>query len=183
MRDVLLSALEEIRRLQARVRACEDRLKALHGQREPTLRSKRWAYLAKTVAVDGETYPEDGNTFGLIFIDREFTEEQGEQSVTDEARAEEHQAIGRTIDGSFVPVNTVVFAVPSPNPRRWHIVKSAGVETLVAVRHGGVGPMRFDPDDPEQVQAFLARAWLPIEEPEWVTFDESIDCLNEEEEE
>jgi hypothetical protein len=93
----------------------------------------RWVYLAKTIKGEEEaTYPTSGNTFGLQFIDREFAPTEGSQTATDRTRSASSQAVGRTIDGSYIEEGIVVACAPAPPPPgtsgkgRWHILTGSG---------------------------------------------------------
>ena len=118
--------MRRIESLEATVQRQQQVINALSG-RDVQLTERRWVYLAKTIRV-GEEYPATGNTFGLQFIDREFTPEEGTQSATDHARSATSQAVGRTFSGEYLAEGTPVLAVPAPRPPgttgkgRWHIV-------------------------------------------------------------
>jgi hypothetical protein len=123
-----LSQLRRIELLERQQAAAAQQLRAQFG-RQDVGAGKRWHYLARTVAIGEETYPGDGaNTFGLVFLDREYTPTAGAQGVTDADRASAHQAIGRTINGQWILEGELVEAIPSPPPPgttdkgRWSIV-------------------------------------------------------------
>lgn len=124
------SLIRRVERLEDVCRRQQELLDSVGG-REALVTENRWVYLAKTIKV-GSTYPTSGNTFGLQFIDREFTPTEGTQSATDHTRSATSQAVGRTFDGNYIPAGTPVLAVPAPaapgtsGKGRWHIVSIGG---------------------------------------------------------
>jgi hypothetical protein len=102
-----------IRRLEQLETLAQRQRELLYAEREASFKATRWVHLAKTIRV-GVNYPTSGNTFGLQFIDREFTPTQGVQAVTDHTRSATKQAVGRTLDGRYLDEGTVVLAVPTP---------------------------------------------------------------------
>jgi hypothetical protein len=113
-----LSHTRRIELLERQLAAQERTIRGLLG-RQPRGGGKRWAYLAKTIKV-GSSYPVmttiSGATFGLQFLDREFTPAEFSGVITDKPRATKSQAFGRTINGQWVLEGEVVLAFPAPPP-------------------------------------------------------------------
>jgi hypothetical protein len=124
----LLKRIEQLEQICQRQQELIDSF----GGRDARGLDRRWVYLAKTIKV-GATYPTSGNTFGLQFIDREFSPLEGNQTATDRTRSATSQQVGRTLDGSYIEEGTVIACVPAPLPPgtsgkgRWHILTSGTV--------------------------------------------------------
>lgn len=135
----LLRRIEQLEEALAR----QQQLLAGMG-RDARATGQRWVYLAKTKRVGG-AYPAAGsNTFGLQFLDREFTPTEGTQAVTDHTRSDVAQAVGRMLDGSFVPEGTVVPVIPAPpapgteGKGRWHILPGQIDKLFLGVADGAI---------------------------------------------
>lgn len=128
----MTTPLSQLRRIELLERQQAEAAQQLRGQlgRQDVGTGKRWHYLARTVAIGESPYPgaTGDNTFGLVFLDREYTPTAGAQAVTDADRASTHQAIGRTINGQWILEGELVEAIPAPPPPgttdkgRWSIV-------------------------------------------------------------
>jgi hypothetical protein len=145
--------LRRLEQLEATVARQQQLIESLRG-REAIAASPRWLYVAKTIKVGG-TYPTTGNTFGLQFLDREYTPTQGDRAVTDHTRSATKQAIGRTFDGRYVSEGKVVIAFPAPPPPnttgkgRWWIL-DISVEI-----HRGVTLQRIEKLQSGEVKRFV----------------------------
>ena len=137
------SLIRRVEMLEAALARQQQTVAALRG-REARAAAPRAFYLAKTIRVGG-AYPAGGsNTFGLQFVDREFTATQGNQAVTDHTRSASSQAVGRTLDGSFVPEGTLVPVLPAPPAPNttgkgwWHILPGQIDKLFLGVAAGAI---------------------------------------------
>jgi len=111
--------LANIRRLEAleESAATQERLvQSLRG-RQPHDAGKREVYLVATAALDGFSYPGAGDTFGVTFLDREFTPATGSQAITDHPRSANAQVVARNLTGQYLPEGTIClcfFQEPPP---------------------------------------------------------------------
>lgn len=104
--------LRRVEQLETIVRSQATLIAGMTG-RDGTTNGRRQMFLAKTIRVGG-SYPASGNTFGLRFIDREFTPAEGTQAATDHPRSANWQVIGQTLDGSYVEEHKPVMVFPTP---------------------------------------------------------------------
>lgn len=111
-----LSLTRRLELLEQQVAAQDRVIAAL--ERTARLRSERWAYLAQTCTVYGSEYPEaaGANTFGLTFLDRQYTAAEGAQTVADVLRSSDRQAVGTTLNGQWVMEGEQVLVFPAPPP-------------------------------------------------------------------
>lgn len=122
-----LSTTRRIELLEGQLADQKELIDGLIGRLDRA-QGKRWAYLAKTASAG--YYPDDdgANTFGLTFLDRQYTAAEGIQAVTDVERSAGVQAIGTTINGQWVMEGETVLAIPAPPPPstsgkgRWSII-------------------------------------------------------------
>lgn len=174
--------LEQLEALAVRQR------QLLQGERPPKFGATRWVHLARTITTGG-AYPAVGNTFGLQFIDREFTPAQGIQAATDAGRSGTSQAVGRTLDGRWLAEGTVVLAIPTPKvpgtsgKGRWQIMplteqfrvylgKSSG--TIPQNGSGDVVRYAGGTELPTIATDTVENKWPTIDDDKWVIYG-SID--------
>lgn len=101
------SHLRRIQNLEKHVARLESMLANERRNRIGRIPQIRLAQTARTSSV----YPETGNTFGVRFIDPEFTEEEGEQATGGEFQEDTYQRIAHTVPNVYIPEDTNVFCV------------------------------------------------------------------------
>lgn len=109
-----LANIRRIERLERQLAEQERLIRSLIGRRDAGA-GTRYFYQAKTIKI-GETYPTSGATFGLQFLDREFTRAEGSSTVTEHPRSDLSQAVGRTVNGQWVLEGEIVRVWPAKPP-------------------------------------------------------------------
>jgi hypothetical protein len=156
---VPLAIIRRLEQLEALVAAQDRQIQSLLG-RGPHAAGQRELYHVVTAAFPGlGPYPATGNTFGIIFVDREFTALPGDRSVTEHPRSGLGMAIARTVNGSYLAEgrNAVAFHAPPPPgttgkgkwwllpPQQEGILTGVLYEELLAGQFAQVDEIDFNP--------------------------------------
>lgn len=153
---VPLSLIRRLEQLEAQNARLERLVAAL--TREPHAAPRRELFHVVTCAFNGP-YPATGNTFGILFVDREFTAFPGDRSVTNHPRSGLGLAVARTVNDSYLAVNrnaVAFFAPPPPGtsgkgkwwllpPQQEGILTGVLYEELLAGQVAQVDEIDFNP--------------------------------------
>lgn len=112
---------ERVAELERKIELLERGLRDIAGERV-NFQEKPRVRIAKTWSVDAPSYPDEGNTFGLLFLDGKVDQSgPGFKPVTYTAHSNPAVAPtqhGTTIDNSYVERDTRVFVLDQDN-RYW----------------------------------------------------------------
>lgn len=147
--SVPLALIRRIEALEAQCAEQARQIASLLGRRGQAA-GGRELFQVVTAAVEGEEYPEDGNTFGIIFTDREFAPTPGEQDVTDHPRSASAQVVARSVNGGYFAEGDAAvafFQEPPPGTtgkgRWWLLEAGEGDPILTGVLYEDLDALSF----------------------------------------